>query len=291
MRAPWAGRPPAAPRPAAQGMPTFTLRDDQIRTATEQQIRDHVSPGVTVFRFATDPRIVVLDFASLHQQGLMLDRVAALVEKAATPRGRVLTDAALDQAIRASGSTTGTYYYGHDYSAAALVRFFSLADAGHVALDAEEVALRRFLTQLGWFQPDAGGALISVPQTGADARVTYAVRGAILRHELAHGAYFNDPDYVVYVHRFWEEALTADEREAVRRFLAAEGYDPGNADLMQNEMQAYLMFTRDPAFFTPDAIGMTPARLAVLQAKFRQDLPVPWLRAIMDQAVPASPGG
>jgi hypothetical protein len=278
-------RPPRSlPRPVPPAAPM----EWQIQTATEQQIRDHVSPGLTVFRFAADPRIVVLDFASLQEQGLMLDRMAALEEKAATPRDRVLTDAALDQAIEVGGDTIATYYYGHDYSAAELVRFFKLADAQHVVLYPEEETLRRLLLQLGWFLPGAQGGMISVPKVGANARVTYAARGVILRHELAHGEYFSDPSYVAYVHHFWEHALTPAERDAVRQFLAAEDYDPNIDDLMQNEMQAYLMFTRDPEFFAPADIHMTPARLAELQAEFQQNLPVAWLRETMNQAVPVS---
>ena len=95
-----------------------------------------------MFRFAADPRIVVLDFPTLRQQGAMLNRVASLIEKAGLPRDRVLNDAELDAAIRAGGDTLETYYYGHDYPAAALVRFFALADAAHVALDPEEQRLR-----------------------------------------------------------------------------------------------------------------------------------------------------
>ena len=118
--------PPQPPAPVAAvpaRPPAF-----QIETATEHQILDHIAVGLTVFRFAANPRILVLDFASLHEQGLMLNRVAALVEKAGLPRDRVLTDAELTAAIAASGDTIDTYYYGHDYSAAALARFFALAD-------------------------------------------------------------------------------------------------------------------------------------------------------------------
>jgi hypothetical protein len=280
--------PPLAPAPAPTAAQPPAPSEFHVQTATEQQIRDDVSSALTIFRFAADPRIVVLDFASLQEQGLMLDRVAALMEKATTPRERVLTDAALDQAIESDGDTIATYYYGHDYSAAELVRFFKLADAEHVALYPEEETLRRLLIQLGWFLPGAEGALISLPRTGADPRVTYAARGTILHHELSHGAYFSDPTYAAYVHQFWEHALTHDEREAVRQFLASEEYDPNLADLMQNEMQAYLMFTRDPAFFAPADIAMTPARLAALQEEFQQNLPLPWLREMMNAAVPVS---
>ena len=65
-------------------------------------------PSLTVFRFADNPKILVLDFASLHEQGKMLNRVAAFVEKAGLPHDRVLTDAELDAAIHARGR------YGRD---------------------------------------------------------------------------------------------------------------------------------------------------------------------------------
>ena len=41
----------------------------------------------------------------------------------------------------------------------------------------------------------------------------------------------------------------------MRAFLAREDYDVREEELMLNEMQAYLMFTRDPAFFTPEHGG------------------------------------
>jgi hypothetical protein len=242
--------PVAAPPPAV-GQQAPATPEFPIQTATEQQIRDDVPTGMTVFRFAADPRIVVLDFASLREQGLMLNRVAALTEKGATPRNRVLTNDQLNQAIHAGGDTVSTYYYGHDYSVAELVRFFALADAEHVQLYPEEETLRRLLRQLGWFLPEAQGGLISIPRVGANARVTYEARSAILHHELSHGEYFSNPGYVAYVHAFWEHSLTEAERQNVRKFLASEEYDPRLGDLMQNEMQAYLMFTRDPLFFTP----------------------------------------
>ncbi|HEY8288758.1 MAG TPA: hypothetical protein VIG49_05780, partial [Acetobacteraceae bacterium] len=41
-----------------------------IQTATAGQILDHQPTGLTVFRLAENPKIVVLDFASLREQGL-----------------------------------------------------------------------------------------------------------------------------------------------------------------------------------------------------------------------------
>jgi hypothetical protein len=50
---------------------------------------------------------------------------------------------------------------------------------------------------------------------------------------------------------------------------------------MFNEMQAYLMFTRDPLFFTPGMAGLTPARLAELQSRFLAGMPAGWLRNVL----------
>lgn len=265
--------PAAAQAPASAAPPALT-----IRPATEQEILRHVPTGLTVFRYADDQRILVLDFASLDQQGLMLNRVAALIEKAGQPRNRVLTEPELAEAIRAGGDTPATYYYGHDYSAASLRRFFTLADEANLPLDPEEATLRRLLVQEDWFKPDVHAGLISIPAVGADANVTLSARGTILHHELSHGMFFGDPDYAAFVHRFWESALTVDERGGVRRFLGSEGYDTGYEELMYNEMQAYLMFTRDPEFFTPARVGMTTRRLADLQTEFLRGMPTGWLR-------------
>lgn len=276
--APIPSRPPApvAAVPAPPPVPAFA-----IETANEEQILNHVAAGLTVFRFAANPRILVLDFASLHEQGLMLDRVAALVEKAGLPRDRVLTDAELAAAISASGDTVDTYYYGHDYSAAALARFFALADQEHIALNPEEERLRSLLQQVGWFAPGVSGGLISLPAVASDPKVTLAARAAILRHELSHGEFFSDPNYAAYVHNFWLTVLSDQERASVRAFLAKDDYDAGQEELMYNEMQAYLMFTRDSLFFTPSMADLTPERLAALQVRFLAGMPAGWLRELL----------
>jgi hypothetical protein len=211
----------------------------------------------------------------------MLNRVAALVEKADLPRDRVLTDEELDAAIRKAGDTVETYYYGHDYPAEALVRFFTVADAQHIRLDPQEERLRALLRQLGWSGANAVGGLISVPAVGSDPYITMAARTSILRHELSHGEFFSDPEYAAYVHTFWLTTLTEAERANIRKFLGTEGYDTADETLMYNEMQAYLMFTRDPTFFRPDLVGLTPGRLADLQARFLHGMPPGWLRDLL----------
>jgi len=253
----------------------------RIEAATEQQIREHVPTSLTVFRFNGNPHILVLDFASLLEQGRMLNRVAALVEKKGLPHDRVLSDSELEQAIQAQGDTDETFYYGHDYSAASLARFFALADRGHVALDPEEKRLRAVLDQQGWFAPGVSAGLISLPAAGADGKLTRAARGAILRHELSHGEFFSNPAYADYVRRFWSAELSAQERDGIRHFLGSENYDEGLDTLMCNEMQAYLMFTRDPRFFTPEMAGLSESRASQLRQKFLAGMPSGWLRDLL----------
>jgi hypothetical protein len=141
--------------------------------------------------------------------------------------------------------------------------------------------LRALLRQEGWLTPGVAAGLISLPAVGSDPRITATARAAILRHELSHGEFFSNPAYAAYVHGFWLTELTPDERAGVRAFLAKDDYDVGVEELMYNEMQAYLMFTRDPEFFTPELAGLTRERLADLQARFLAGMPAGWLRDVL----------
>jgi hypothetical protein len=263
---------PPRPLPAPAPPERFT-----ITTADEATILAHLADHLTVFQFAANPNIMVLDFPTLRMQGEMLNRIASLIEKAGTPRNRVLTDTELDAAIRARGDTMETYYYGHDYPAAALAGFFALADQERIALDPQEQELRALLQQLGWLAPGAVGGLISLTRT--NETITEATRATILHHELSHGEFFSDPDYARYVHGFWLTEMTDDERMTFRKFLGSMDYDVRLEELMYNEMQAYLMFTYDPRFFLPTNVSMTPARRLELQVAFLKNMPEGWLKS------------
>jgi hypothetical protein len=248
-----------------------------IVTATEAQILADQPASIGVFRFQDNPAIVVLDFASLIDQGEMFNRMAVFEEKDGFPHDRVLPDGDLDRAIRGGGDDPATFYYGHDYRAADLARFFSLADRDHVALTPQEEWLRRLIGRLGWDGPDATGAMITLPRLGADGTVDAKSRGTILRHELSHGEYFTNPAFAAFVQRFWRETMTEADRAAFRHFLVADHYDGGIEDLMVNETQAYLVHTPDARFFSAAFVGLAPARIAALRAAFIQGMPKGWL--------------
>src|SRR5689334_12123347 len=203
----WLWRPAATPAPVVAttqpASPAAPVMSFDIITASEREIAEHLPTSLTVFRFADNPHILVLDFASLTEQGHMLNRLAAFVEKSGAPHDRVLTDTELNAAIREHGDTVETFYLGHDYAVAALLQFFAAADRQGIELDAEEEKLRALLRQIGWSAPDESAALISIPAVGSDPRVTPAVRAGILRHELSHGEFFSNPAYAEYVRNFW----------------------------------------------------------------------------------------
>lgn len=256
-----------------------------LGTQTEAEIDATTPCAISVSVFALDNAVVVIDFPDLASQGLTLDRVAALVEKAHLPRSRVLSDAELVQAIQASGDTIESYYYGHDYQAADLTKFFQLAASQNIQLNAHEIWLHGLLTQLGWLTPGARGAIISVPAPGAV--VTPDIRAVILHHEISHGAFYTDATYRAYAESFWY-GLTASARDAFTGFLGRQGYDTSNTELMLNETQAYLIFTRDPRFFNAAAVGMSDADIAQLRNVFISNMPDFWLRPLANGALPPS---
>ena len=259
-----------------------------VRLADEAEILAHKADAVTVFRFAANRRVLALDFASLLEQGLMLNRAAALVEKIGLPRERVLRDDELDAAIAAAGDTMETYYFGHDYPVADLARFFALADRDGVKLRVQEEWLRELLRQEGLLAADAKGALISLPRVGAGTGVDAELRAAILRHELSHAEFFTNPGYAAYARQFWRDGLDEAGRAAFRRYLVAQNYDPAIEDLMVNEMQAYLMHTPDPRLFSAASLGVAVEVMDRWQASFLLGMPNGWLRDACMTALPSA---
>lgn len=279
--------PAPRPTPAVVAIPPVAPPPHMaVADGDEASILASRASDLQVFRFGAEPRVLVLSFPTLHAQGQMLNRLGAFVEKAGVPRNRVLTDPELTAAILRSGETPDTYNYGHDYSAAELARFFAAAARDGVALRPEEQTLGALLVQEGMLAPGAVGAVISIPPETADPPVGAAARATILRHELSHGAYFTDPAYTAYAQRFWQTALTDAQRAGFRRFLASEGYDGADEDLMMNETQAYLVHTRNRQFFDPRMAGLTEVEAERLRDAFLHDMPDGWL-ARLPQSGPA----
>lgn len=250
---------------------------------TEASIDINAACMTHVGVLAQDHAILVIDFASLLAQGQTLNRVAAFVEKADLPHDRVLDDGALLKAIHESGANEQTYYYGHDYQAQDLRRFFVQAARQSVPLNPQEIWLHNTLAHMGWLQPNATGALITLSASGE--ALEGAMRAVILRHEIAHGAFYTKPAYRAYTQHFWQ-ALPASERAGFTAFLGQQGYDTTQEALMFNEMQAYLAFTPDTRFFNAAVVGVSEQRLEAMRASFLNGMPNFWLRALASQPLP-----
>ncbi|MBP0491768.1 hypothetical protein [Roseomonas indoligenes] len=222
----------------------------------------------TIVRLADLPGVFLIAFPDLARQGRAMNRIAAFVEKALAPRDRLLDDTALAAAIAAEGQTAETYYYGHDYALAEMERFFALARASGIALNAEERWLEAQMPALGAGARTAPRAVITIPAEAGSFDAS--ARRAVLEHEAGHGLFFTDPAFAAQVTRAWREVFTEAERDAFRRFLKAEGYDTSLEWLMANEAMAYLVFTPDTRFFDPARdLGLDPAAAERLRAAMR----------------------
>lgn len=262
------------------------LRRPVFPKAGETEIFNHVGNKFAIFRFHDDPLILVVDCPNLHEQGMMFDRIAALIEKADAPHDRVLTRAEFRTMLAGSHQTVATYYYGDDYPAAALRKFFRLAAAEDIELTKQELRLEDIVRSEGFLKADANGAVISIPQAAGSSRITWRSRAVILRHELAHGAYFTTPSYRRFVYHFYKAQMTPAQQNDFRNFLIRDGYDPHDHDLIVNETIAYMIFTRDPEYFNAQAVGLTNAALASLRQRFEAQMPHFWLRPMADAPLP-----
>ncbi len=259
------------------------LFDGDVRVARFQEILAQRSEQIAMFRPRANPRVLVLNFPNLKLQGRMLNRIAALIEKKDAPKDVPLEDDALTDYIREKGQVVGTFYFGHDYRASALLRFFTLMQERGITANPEEQRLKSILIEQGFMLRDGDQLSLSLPEqalvtitalqrddpaTLVDETVDEGLRDTILRHELSHGEYFTNQAYRDFCTRFWHEELNETERQRFRRYLRQQDYDSKNEDLMINEMQAYLIHTPDPRAFAAHNLGMTEAELNEVRKRF-----------------------
>jgi hypothetical protein len=244
-------------------------------------------------RFKANPAIVVIEYPTLREQGLAMNRLAAMFEKRAAQRDRVLTEGQLDELMRRSGDTIATFYQGHDYPAAKAARFFSQAEVQGVALNPQEMQLRSLLIEAALMKRGAAGAFEAVgnqavvsftgaqpdtPTTAPEERVDSVRREAVLRHELSHGEFFVNPAYRAHCMNFWRNVLRKNERRIFSAYLKSLDYNPGDEELMANETQALLMHTPDSRAFNAGSLGLSEPALAQLRSRFRAGEPPNGLR-------------
>ncbi len=277
--------PPAPAGPAPAKAPPLSPIESSPLSISELLAGN--SSDWRVARLRENRQILVIEFPNLAEQGAAMNRLAALLEKAGTPRDRVLSDGELAALIARNGDNAQTFYGGHDYESAAMARFFRLATAQRQALNLQEQRLLQVLVQTGLLSEEVAGPVANGPQalitftaiqaddptSPADETVDERRRDSVLRHEFSHGRYFTRPAYREHCRKFWRVALTTIQREAIRTYLAKLGYDRSNEELMLNEAQALLMHTPDTRAFDAATVGIAPGELAALRRRFWKDAP------------------
>jgi hypothetical protein len=270
--------PAPAPAPQAKRLiPTATL---------EQLLAGLGSSGDwQLARLQGNEAVLVIEFPNLLEQGLAFNRAAAYIEKKGSARDRVLNDLELAALVKKSGDSAETFYFGHDYTAEQLRQFFAQSGKQALVLNAQELRLRELLLDAKLLQANsaetAGKARQQVvisftalqvddPTTKVDEGVDALRRESTLRHELSHGEFFTRPAYQKQSWDFWQKRLSKAERAMFRRMLAGMDYDTDNEELMANETQAILMHTPDTRAFDAGNLGVTPAQLQELRARFER---------------------
>lgn len=264
--------PPVAPAPVPQPSAPPASAPAPPPSRNQAEILAHAATRPTLFRWDANPLVFVLDFPDLASQGAAMNRAAALIEKARTPRDRVLDDTALAAAIAADRNTPDDYYVGHNYRASDLTRMFALAERDGIALNPREEWLREQVALVQSLAPGRDAAILTIPGLGPE--VSPALRAAILRHELAHGQFFTLPMFAAHVMAVWHRGMTEEERAAIRAFLGREGYDTAQEEMMANEAMAYILHTPDRTIFDPmRELGWDEAQVARIRALFAEGAP------------------
>lgn len=266
---------PLPPKPAVLAKPAALIESASL----EQLLATHGQPADwRVARLLGNEAVLVIEFPNLREQGLAFNRAAAFIEKKHSSRDHVLNDTELAALLTRAGDTVETFYYGHDYTGPQLKQYFERAQAQGIALNAQEQRLHGVLLAAAlWQRSGHQQAVISFsaqqaddPATPADEGVDALRRESTLRHELSHGEFFTRPAYQKRSWRFWRDDLSKAERAMFRRMLAGMDYDPDNEELMANETQAILMHTPDTRAFDAGNLGVTPAQLQELRARFER---------------------
>ncbi len=192
---------------------------------------DNPSPPYALHRWSVFPECLVFDFRDYGTQDAYLKRLAFFVEKEGF-RGRLAGD-------REIAGLHG--WNAHDYRAEDLASFFDKAERASFPLSAPELELRGILEREGILLREGGrikpgrGVFISISRES-----TSYLRDLFLNHEASHALFFLDGAYRDLARSLWK-AQGAEARRFWNVFLSNRDYDPTDAYLSYNELQAYLV--------------------------------------------------
>ena len=262
--------------------PTAEKPSQKLKGLGELELLSSKSKDWLMGTLNSNADVVVISFPKLLEQGMAMNRLAAYIEKASAPRDRVLNDVELGVIIAHAGDSPETFYLGHDYRISDIARFFNQAQQQQLILKIQEQRLLATLIETGYIQKLAhyeataeAKALITVSHLTTEdlsllnfASNERVLSAAILAHEISHGEFLTRALYREQSWRFWKKVLTENERTKWKVLLKGLDYDPGNEELLVNEMQALLMHTPDSSVFNAAHLLISNQELAKQRVRF-----------------------
>lgn len=278
-------------------LPSIALAIDTIDVVEGdiKTISDSRNDRLAVWRTIGNDKVFIFDFPNLTAQGRTFNRATQFIEQQfkGASYAQVLNNEELQKYMDAIRRTNADFAFGHDLLVDELVQFFNLIDRDKIEIYPEETELRNFLLDYGLMKksldfyqsvrPNVNIVILSIPQKQAqrinEPRVSDLARYAIISHEMAHAEFYTNKYYESYCIKFWNN-LSKKEQQAFIDFFKKYNYKVDDAQLLVNEMQAYLMFTPDLNSFSADKLGVSEEELESMRKRFRNGKPPTKLRIL-----------
>lgn len=194
------------------------------------------NPDYELFEWELFPGVLFIDFKDYKVQNEFFTRLAYFVEKTGY-KGTLVDD---DFVENKHG------YNAHDYKAADLADFFTVARRQNFKLNYNENRLKQILLQNkiifedadGYYSRENYGAVVSFSRES-----NAGLRSTFLAHESWHGIYFSDSDFRNFVSVQYN-MFDFDSMDFLKTFWELQPgleYDRSDEYLMQNEFMAYHM--------------------------------------------------
>lgn len=271
---------------AVMWLASSTAFGANVVTGSFEMIKNTAVTATAIWRYEPNPEIYIFDFPTLRQQANTFNRMTHFAEQQANKlNGRVFSPSEMAAYLGSIKQTELGFARGHDVTVKDLALFFNAAERDKLAISTEEAAVRDFLVSeglirewLGIYQAIKPSAVIlGVPQRQIkhddEPAITDVERNTILRHELSHGEFYNNPYYSAFVRKFWNDSLTEEQRVAFVDFLNARNYATDNPNILLGEFQAYLMHTPHTGAFSAVKLGLPEEMLKAIRSDFSKNAP------------------
>ncbi|WP_235048134.1 hypothetical protein [Borrelia persica] len=188
------------------------------------------------FNLIANPNIYVIKFKTLHDQSLMLKRMAFFVEKKEF-KGKLLSNEELENKVG---------WGGHDYKLKDIITFFNEAEKLDFKLNKEEIILKNLImtNKLAHIENNTIKIKNKSKNTAfatysEDETMPKTAQMRIFMHELLHMHFFTDNNFNKAIVNFWHKHISPNDKKLWIYFLDNSNYDVTLNDLVINEFYAY----------------------------------------------------